>query len=99
MKTLGITGGIGSGKTTVCRLFEALGARVFFADDEAKRLMHREDVRHEIAEAFGAESYLPSGELNRSYLADRVFNRPRALRRISHIVHPRVFEAFEEEKD
>lgn len=95
MKTLGVTGGIGSGKSTVCRIFEELGAHVFYADEEAKRLMHEDEaVRAEIREAFGYESYLPSGDLNREYLAKKVFNRPRSLRKISHIVHPRVFEAF-----
>ncbi|MFW5973132.1 MAG: dephospho-CoA kinase [Bacteroidota bacterium] len=99
MTTLGITGGIGSGKTTVCHIFEKCGTRVFYADDEAKRLMtEHEDVRREVSEAFGPESYLPSGDLNREYLSKRVFGNPHHLRRIGHIVHPRVFESFERQR-
>lgn len=97
MRTLGITGGIGSGKSTVCRIFESLGARVFYADDEAKRLMHEHPaIRTELVEAFGRESYLDDGSLNRLHLADRVFHDEAALRRLNAIVHPRVFEAFED---
>ncbi len=94
MKTLGVTGGIGSGKTTVCRLFEQLGARVFYSDDEAKRLMHDEQVRREITDAFGAESYDAEGALNRAYLAKKIFNDPEAVQRVNGIVHPRVFAEF-----
>lgn len=95
-RTLGVTGGIGSGKTTVCRLFEELGARVFYADEEAKRLQVEDpEARREIVEAFGEESYLPSGELNRRYLAELVFGDARKLDTINRIVHPRVFRRFQ----
>src|SRR5690606_26232546 len=95
--TLGVTGGIGSGKTTVCRLFEELGARVFYADEEAKRLQVEDpEARREIVEAFGKESYLPSGELNRRYLAELVFNDDQKLDTINRIVHPRVFQRLQE---
>lgn len=94
MRTLGITGGIGSGKTTVCRIFESMGAWVFSSDDVAKRLMHDEDVRREITDAFGAESYDSDGNLNRKYLAETVFQDEEAIRNINRIVHPRVFNAF-----
>jgi dephospho-CoA kinase len=99
MTTLGVTGGIGSGKTAACRVFEALGAEVFYADDEAKRLMvEHEGLRADIAEAFGAESYGPDGELNRAYLAEQVFADPQQVERIDALVHPRVFEAFAQRK-
>ena len=99
MQSLGVTGGIGSGKTTVCRMLETLGARVFYADVEAKRLMQEHpDVRREITAAFGAESYDNRGRLDRAYLAGRVFASEDEVARINHIVHPRVFEAFEAAK-
>ena len=99
MKTLGVTGGIGSGKTTACRIFETLGADVFYADDEAKRLMQEHDaLRADITHAFGPESYAPDGALNRAYLAERVFADPEQVERINALVHPRVFEAFEARK-
>ncbi len=96
MKTLGVTGGIGSGKTTVCRLFEDLGARVFYADREAKKLMEEDPaMRAEITAAFGPESYDAAGRLDRAYLARRVFGEAASVARINAIVHPRVFRAFE----
>ena len=99
MRTLGIAGGIGSGKTTVCRMFEELGAQVFYADDEAKTLLTRPDVMVLIRDTFGAESYHEDGTLNRAYLARQVFPNPDMLRRLNHIVHPRLFEVFGEARD
>jgi dephospho-CoA kinase len=98
--TLGVTGGIGSGKTTVCGFLEEKGARVFYADIEAKRLM-REDasVRAEITETFGDEVYTDDGALNRAVLAEQVFGDADRLERLNAIVHPRVFEAFEGAKE
>ena len=94
-KTLGVTGGIGSGKTAACRMLEDLGARVFYADQEARRLMQEDDaVRAAVTEAFGEESYRPDGALNRPFLAGEVFGREEKTHRLNRIVHPRVFEAF-----
>ena len=74
MQSLGVTGGIGSGKTTVCRMLEGLGAQVFYADVEAKRIMQESpDVRVELVAAFGEGSYDANGRLDRAYLARRVF--------------------------
>lgn len=99
MKTLGVTGGIGSGKTAACRLFAALGADVFYADDEAKRLMHEHpQLRADLVEAFGEESYTADGTLNRAYLAEHVFADPERVERINALVHPRVAEAFDARK-
>ncbi|GIV61661.1 MAG: dephospho-CoA kinase [Rhodothermaceae bacterium] len=96
MKTLGVTGGIGSGKTTVCRMFEALGARVFYADAEGKRILQEDPgAREEILRAFGPASYDREGRLNRAYLAQQVFGDDEKLARINAIVHPRVYAAFE----
>lgn len=97
MKTLGVTGGIGSGKSTVCRILEELGARLFEADSAAKRILREDpDVRREIIAAFGEESYRPDGEVNRGYLAEHVFGSDERVEEINRIVHPRVFEAFEQ---
>jgi dephospho-CoA kinase len=98
MKTIGVTGGIGSGKTTVCRMLEDLGARVFYADLEARKLMEQDPARAEITAAFGPESY-SEGRLNRSFVASKVFADPENVLRINRIVHPRVFEAFERAKE
>jgi dephospho-CoA kinase len=96
--TLGVTGGIGSGKTTVCGFLEEQGARVFYADVEAKRLMQEDaDVRAAIVDAFGEAAY-DGDVLDRAYLADRVFGDADQLERLNAIVHPHVFEAFEAAK-
>ena len=99
MTTLGVTGGIGSGKTTVCGFLEEQGARVFYADIEAKRLMRKDpDVRAAIVDAFGEAAYDEEGALDRAYLADRVFGDAEQLDRLNAIVHPHVFKAFEAAK-
>ena len=90
---IGITGNIGAGKTTVCQQFERLGVPVYYADQEAKRLMAEEGpLRAAITDTFGKQSYLDTGELNRPYLADRVFGDADALDRLNALVHPAVAE-------
>lgn len=92
---LGITGGIGSGKSAVCQVLEALGARVFYADAEAKRLMEEDaDLRQAVEDAFGADSYAPSGALNRAHLARLIFGHKQHVETLNALVHPRVREAF-----
>lgn len=96
MKKVGVTGGIGSGKTAVCKAFEALGAEVFYADAEGKRILHEDPgARAELIAAFGPESYGADGQLNRAYVAAKVFGDDENVTRINAIVHPRVYEAFE----
>lgn len=95
MTTLGVTGGIGSGKTTVCGFLSEQGAKVFYADLEARELMtEHEAVRQEIIDAFGPDSYADDGSLNRAYLSEVVFGSPENVDRINAIVHPRVHETF-----
>lgn len=97
MKRLGVTGGIGSGKTTVCRMLEELGACVFYADEEGKRLLVADpSARREVIAAFGPASYRADGGLDRAYLAEIVFGDGKQLERLNEIVHPRVFARFEE---
>ncbi len=73
-KTIGVTGGIGSGKSTVCRMLEAWGAHVFYSDDEAKRLMVEDPaLRDELVAAFGPGTYRGDGCLGRAVLAGRAF--------------------------
>lgn len=99
MTTLGVTGGIGSGKTTVCGFLEEKGARVFYADIEAKRLMQEDEtVRAAVVDEFGPAAYAKDGTLNRAYLAQQVFGDTDRVERLNAIVHPHVFEAFEAAK-
>ncbi len=93
---LGVTGGIGAGKSRACRILEACGAEVFYADDEAKRILLRADVRADVIAAFGADTYRADGSLDRIRLGAHVFADPDALARLNAIVHPRVRQAFAE---
>ena len=92
MLKVGITGGIGSGKTTVCKIFEVLGIPIYYADDKAKHLMVADETLvAQIKEEFGEESY-SNGQLNREYLAEKVFNDKFALSKLNALVHPAVFK-------
>lgn len=96
MLKIGITGGIGSGKTTVCKVFELFGIPVFYADDVAKSIMNTDPVlRDQIIEAFGEQSYSHSGELNRKHISGIVFNNSLELEKLNGLVHPAVFRAFD----
>jgi dephospho-CoA kinase len=93
MLKVGITGGIGSGKSTVCRLFEKFGVPVYYADDRAKWLMnYQEDLKVQLKENFGTAVYGADGFLDRAYLAGIVFKDTAKLEVLNSIVHPAVFE-------
>lgn len=88
MLRIGITGGIGSGKTTVAKIFEVLGVPVYYADDAAKRLMNEDkDLQQKIIENFGSDIF-ENNQLNRSLLASQVFNNPEKLALLNSLVHP-----------
>jgi len=104
MLKVGITGGIGSGKTTVCRIFEVLGIPVFYADDAAKSIMHSDArLREDIIQGFGKDSYTVNGDLDRKYIAAIVFSNKEQLVKLNALIHPAVFRAFKswvgEQKD
>lgn len=94
MYKVGITGGIGSGKSTVCQMLAEWGAAVYDSDAKAKELMALDqDIREAIINAFGAECYGKQG-LNRAYLAGQVFGDEEKLQRLNSIVHPAVKADF-----
>jgi len=96
MLKVGITGNIGSGKTTVSKIFEVLGIPVFYADDEAKKVMVNDAILVDaIKENFGAEAYFADGTLNRKHIAGIVFNNQAELQKLNAIVHPATFRAFD----
>ncbi|MBI1222026.1 MAG: dephospho-CoA kinase [Bacteroidetes bacterium] len=95
MLKIGVTGGIGSGKTTVCKIFQELGIPVYSADDAAKRLMVESGPLVErICELFGKSAYLPNGQLNRPYIASCAFQDKTLLEKLNQAVHPAVFQDF-----
>jgi len=88
---IGITGGIGSGKSLVCRIFRTLGVPVYEADARAKWLTTHDPVlRKDILDLLGPEAYTPSGEYNRAYVAGQVFQNPDLLQKLNGLIHPRV---------
>jgi dephospho-CoA kinase len=93
---VGVTGGIGSGKSTVCGLFADLGRHVIMADDVARKLADENgDIREAIQRAFGPDTYLSDGLLNRKKVASIVFNDPKKRSTLDSIIHPYVFEAID----
>lgn len=94
MISIGITGGIGSGKTTVAKFFNQFGIPIYIADDEAKKLMHKSPIKEEVLELFGAESYTSTGTLNRSFISNQVFDNKELLDQLNAIVHPRVQQHY-----
>ena len=96
MLRIGITGGIGSGKSVVCRLFQVLGVPVYDADSRAKWVMaHNAALRAELEQVFGSETFDAAGILNRTYLAGTVFHDPARLAQLNALVHPHVGHDFE----
>lgn len=92
---VGLTGGIGSGKSTVAKIFEVLGVPVYYADDRGKWLLaHNDSLKAQVMETFGSESYFEDGSLNRVFLAKEVFPDPDKLEKLNQMVHPEVAEDF-----
>jgi dephospho-CoA kinase len=88
MLKIGLTGGIGSGKSTVARIFEVLGIPVYYADEAARKLMtENEELKASIIGAFGKDAYF-NGNLNREYIAGQVFNSDRKIGILNSLVHP-----------
>ena len=103
---IGVTGGIGSGKTYICKLLEIAAIPVFYSDVEAKRLMNSDfNVKTSITELLGDEAYVevaytedsvPVEELDRKFVSQKIFSDPELREKLNSIVHPAVFEAFKE---
>ncbi|MBO9203554.1 MULTISPECIES: dephospho-CoA kinase [Niastella] len=88
MLKIGLTGGIGSGKSTVAKVFEILGIPVYYADEAARRLMNEdEQLREQIIQHFGSSSY-KNNQLDRPYIASQVFNNKEKLELMNSLVHP-----------
>lgn len=96
MLKVGITGGMGSGKSTVCNILKNLGVPIFTSDDVGKYLLDNDDyLKDEIKRTFDSDMYTSTGRLDRERMAKLVFNNPDELQRINAIVHPRVKAEFD----
>ena len=94
MKVLGVTGGIGSGKTTVCKIFETLQVPVFYSDDVSKSILFSENLIPEIKSLFG-DVVFNNGKLDKAQLGSIVFKNKSQLEKLNALLHPRVKEAFD----
>lgn len=95
---LGLTGGIGSGKSTVARLFELMGAVVFNSDEVAKQCYFFPDVKEKVIALLGSQAYVSEQELNKGLIANLVFNNSELLKQLNAIIHPavnKVMKSFE----
>lgn len=88
-----LSGGIGAGKTTIARIFEALNIPIYFSDIKAKSLMTTV-LRIPLIELLGRESFLENGELNRDYISSQIFANPALLHQINSLIHPAVMDDF-----
>lgn len=96
MKIVGLTGGIGSGKTTVAGFFKELGIPVYIADEAGKRLLKTsEEIRKKVIELFGEEAYTANGP-DRKFIASKVFSDAGLLSRLNKIIHPAVEKDFKQ---
>ncbi len=94
MLVIGLTGGIGSGKTTVSKMFQKLGIPIYYSDDEAKKLMQTSKIiKRKLVNNFGNEVYL-NGKLNKPFLANLIFTNPANLAYVNSVVHPKVKQHF-----
>lgn len=97
MIRVGITGNIGSGKSTVCKIFETLGIPVYYADVEAKKVYTLfPKIKPEIIQLLGENAYTQNGEPNFEYIKSQVFDDVHKLQKLNHILHPLVFQAFDD---
>jgi dephospho-CoA kinase len=96
MRVYGITGGIGSGKSTVAKIFEVLSVPVYYSDERAKEIYHLPEINKKVVDLLGAEAYQSSGVLNKKYISQQIFQNKQLLQQLNEIIHPAVDEDFNE---
>ena len=95
MQKIGITGNIGSGKTTVCRVFEHFGVPVYYSDKEAKKCYQQQNIKNKLFTLFGQEIFTEMDTVDTKKLAEIVFNKVELLQKLNTLIHPLVLEDFE----
>ncbi|MGZ3902522.1 MAG: dephospho-CoA kinase [Bacteroidia bacterium] len=96
MKVLGLTGGIGSGKSTVAGIFKTLGVPVYNSDERAKELYFVPEIRAQVEELLGAKAYRNKSAINKKYIAEKIFSDKTLLEKLNTIIHPAVGKDFED---
>ncbi len=99
MKVIGLTGGIGSGKSTIAGIFEHLGVPVYNSDKSAQKIYFKPEVKKQVIELIGAEAYLTDSSLNKEFIAAAVFSDHQKLEQLNSIIHPAVAKDFKEWKE
>ena len=95
---VGLTGGIGSGKSTVAKLFEIIGCAVFYSDTVAKEIYFDSNIKPQIISLLGKEVYLSENKIDKKYVSSKIFSDTDLLRQLNAIIHPAVIEKFKEFK-
>ena len=91
---IGLTGGIGSGKTTVSKIFETMGCTIYNSDEKAKELYFNPSIKKLVINLLGTKAYLSPSEINKEYISKTVFSNPSLLHKLNEIIHPAVKEDF-----
>ncbi len=92
---VGLTGGIGSGKSTVAKLFELVGCAVFYSDDVAKEIYFNADIKKEVKALLGSQAYLSETTIDKKYISSKIFSDTILLHKLNAIIHPAVIKEFE----
>ena len=96
MRIYGITGGIGSGKSTVAKIFEVLSVPVYYSDERAKEIYHLPEINKKVVDLLGDEAYFSNGVLNKKYISHQIFQNKQLLQQLNEIIHPAVDQDFNE---
>src|ERR1035437_6180680 len=98
MKVLGLTGGIGSGKSTIAGIFKTLGVAVYNSDERAKELYFNTEIKKQVEDLLGKDAYLNKTTLNKKYISSKIFSDKIIFEKLNAIIHPAVGNDFEEFK-
>lgn len=96
MKKIGLTGGIGSGKSTIAKIFNVMGVPVYYSDDRARQMYFKPEVKKQVKTLLGEEAYINEKEINRAYISSKIFSDTQLLAKINDIIHPAVGKDFEQ---
>ncbi|GAB4204993.1 MAG: dephospho-CoA kinase [Bacteroidia bacterium] len=95
MKIICITGGIGSGKSTVSKIIQTLGYPVYYSDERAKQMYFLPEIKEQIIQLLGKDAYLNDKQINKNYIASKIFSDKSLLEKINHIIHSAVKKDFQ----
>lgn len=93
--TIGLTGGIGSGKSVVAKILEVLGCKIYNSDDRAKAVYFLPEIKNQVIELLGEKTYITSNEIDKKYISEKIFSDPNLLQLLNQIIHPAVKQDFE----